>query len=237
MEFFVNCGTSKQNSLAQTPDFLSRCPPLTEWLGGSIVGLTTNGGFSLYGVLGDGTRFQQSASVSVSGDVPLFVSINSQSGLGLIAGWINLSANTPVTSLVWIRKSNEYRSGFTQRVSRRHWQPSCPANWTQNRAGNSLILKAPSGALRKIAAATSSKINPQSHQNAVRETPTARSVAPWSHIITRHAPRNIARQQALKKARRAVSDVSGNSTAQKIDVERNMTVFIADNLPENRAQS
>jgi hypothetical protein len=101
------------NSVAQSPDFLLTLPLTNGMQGGSIVGLGTDGGFSLYGVLGDGTRVQQNASISVTGDIPLFIPLNNPSGLGLIAGWINLSANTPTTPLVWIRPSNEFRAGFT----------------------------------------------------------------------------------------------------------------------------
>jgi hypothetical protein len=46
------------------------------------------------------------------------------------------------------------------------------------------------GAQLKIAAATSSKMSPQSHQNFSGETRASRNIPPWSTMTTRHDNRN-----------------------------------------------
>ncbi len=69
--------------------------------------------------------------------------------------------------------------------------------------GKKLSFNAPTGAWRSSAAATSSKINPQSHQNAASETPTARNAARWSIITTRQALRKMTLHPALSRTRRA----------------------------------
>src|ERR1043166_7754812 len=67
------------------------------------------------------------------------------------------------------------------------------------------------GAVEKMRAATSSKINPQSHQNTEAETPAALSAERWSHMTTTQEARNRILQIARTAARRGQDHFANNS--------------------------
>jgi len=85
--------------------------------GGDGYALIANdaGTIRITGALADGTAFNQTASVSQDGYVPIYANLYSRKGL--LLGWINLgSTNTGGVSLTWIhpeRGSGLYRTGFT----------------------------------------------------------------------------------------------------------------------------
>jgi hypothetical protein len=70
------------------------------------------------GGLADGTTFSQTAPISSSGDVPLYVSLYGNTGL--LLGWINLNLTNSNTGLTWIhptRRTGPYQNGFTNQIS------------------------------------------------------------------------------------------------------------------------
>ncbi len=82
--------------------------------------LVTNhaGLVTLTGALADGTNFSQTVPASVAGDVPVYASLDKNTGL--LFGWIsltNLEAAPPANLLTWIKKPSGamalYPAGFT----------------------------------------------------------------------------------------------------------------------------
>ena len=109
--------------------------------------LVTNdaGVVKLYGALADGTQYSQSVPVSRAGDVPLYVSLytntvgtNTNTSPGLLLGWINLTnLQAPANALAWIKNPSRstalYTNGFTNILSLRG------ALWTNPAARTSAI--------------------------------------------------------------------------------------------------
>ena len=91
---------------------------------GNGYALVTNqaGLVALTGALADGTTFSQSVSASATGDVPIYASLYTNTGL--LFGWINLTnmeAAPPANVLTWIKKMSGpatlYPAGFTNSLS------------------------------------------------------------------------------------------------------------------------
>jgi len=82
--------------------------------------IASNGVVSLFGRLGDGTPITQTVPVAADGSVPVYVSLCHNSGL--LAGWLNLAAASPVGNLTWIHPAGlssafSARPGFTNLIS------------------------------------------------------------------------------------------------------------------------
>jgi hypothetical protein len=69
--------------------------------------------------LADGTSFSQAASVSGTGDLPVYG--NLYEGTGLILGWLGLESGSPTGKLTWIKPASRstalYTNGFTNLVA------------------------------------------------------------------------------------------------------------------------
>lgn len=83
--------------------------------GTGTVSVNSSGVAKFKGVLGDGTRVSQSASISESGDWPLFLSLYGRQGE--LIGWLNFKGSTVGGQTTWIKqpnpKSKTYPGGFT----------------------------------------------------------------------------------------------------------------------------
>jgi hypothetical protein len=74
-----------------------------------------NSNVTLVGALADGTPYSQSVTVAANGDVPVYASLYTNTGL--LTGWITLpglAANPSTTTLTWIKPG---WSGFTNNVA------------------------------------------------------------------------------------------------------------------------
>jgi hypothetical protein len=102
------------NAFTVLPNFLLTVPATDLLSEGTVTGVEGDGVISLFGSLGDGTAFYQTAPISIYGNVPLFVPLNGPSGL--LAGWVN-AYGSPSNSLVtWISPPGPFSSGFTNIV-------------------------------------------------------------------------------------------------------------------------
>ena len=94
--------------------------------------VTNNAGLvTISGALADGTSFNQRVPVSRTGDLPIYVSLytnsantNTNANPGLLLGWVNLTnlqAAAPANALAWIKKPfhspTRYTNGFTNILS------------------------------------------------------------------------------------------------------------------------
>ncbi len=91
--------------------------------------LVTNhaGAVTLSGALADGTSYSQNVPVSGAGDVPVYVTLYTNTARaepGLLLGWINLTnlqAAAPSNTLTWIKQASSssglYTNGFTNFLS------------------------------------------------------------------------------------------------------------------------
>jgi hypothetical protein len=111
-------------------DFTLLIPPGNGPPGDGYALITEHAGqVTINGKLADGTAFGLAVAESDSGDVPLYASL--YSGSGLLLGWLNFASGAPAGDLAWVRPASRaglYTNGFTNciEVQGSAWTNSAP---------------------------------------------------------------------------------------------------------------